>query len=270
MALFLNYQPVDTGRRFPDGTFSFRIKPESYGFGISHKAIIRWNYEGESECMALYYLVEHLRSNRVCSLTLQLPYLPNARMDRVHGEQDVFTLKHFAKFINSLLFDRVIVLDPHSNVAAALIDRIEISSPKGYIEGAIETIGDPGIALFYPDEGAMKRYSEMIDVPYGFGVKHRDWDTGKITGLEILGPAEMAGKNVLIVDDICSRGGTLYHSAKALADAGAKEIFCYVSHCENTILSGPLMDAPFIRHIYTTNSLFTGKHEKITAFDWSP
>lgn len=36
-------------------------------------------------------------------------------------------------------------------------------------------------------------------------------------------------RNVLIVDDICSRGGTFYHAANALKEAGAKNIYLYVT-----------------------------------------
>ena len=46
-----------------------------------------------------------------------MPYIPNARKDRAHREKDVFTLKYFANIINSLNFDNVYVLNPHSNVS---------------------------------------------------------------------------------------------------------------------------------------------------------
>lgn len=73
------------------------------------------------------------------------------------------------------------------------------------------------------------------------------------------------GKNVLIVDDICSKGGTFYHSAKALKAAGANDVYLYVTHCENTIFKGELINSDLIKHIYTTRSVFTLAHEKITV-----
>ena len=42
-----------------------------------------------------------------------MPYIPNARQDRVKGPEDVFTLKYFANVINALGFRTVTVLDPH-------------------------------------------------------------------------------------------------------------------------------------------------------------
>ena len=118
--------------------------------------------------------------------------------------------------------------------------------------------------MFYPDEGAMKRYSGMADKPYVFGMKKRDWATGQIKGLDVAGATEfIEGNRVLIVDDICSRGGTFYHSAKKLKELGAKEIYLYVSHCENTILEGEVLSSGLIEKVFTTDSLFTGKDERI-------
>ena len=49
--------------------------------------------------------------------------------------------------------------------------------------------------------------------------------------LVVAGATELIdGSRVLIVDDLCSRGGTFYHSAKKLKELGAKEIYLYISH----------------------------------------
>jgi ribose-phosphate pyrophosphokinase len=121
--------------------------------------------------------------------------------------------------------------------------------------------------VFYPDEGAMKRYSGAFPIPYAFGVKKRDWVTGQIQGLDAMGDVEgIKGKRVLIIDDICSKGGTFYHSAKKLRELGASEVYLYVTHCENTIFEGELLKTDLIDKIYTTNSIFTKEHEKIEVF----
>ena len=78
---------------------------------------------------------------------------------------------------------------------------------------------------------------------------------------------KVAGKDILIVDDICSKGGTFFYTAKALKDAGANRIFLYVTHCENTVLDGEMIKSGLIDKIYTTNSIFTKEHESIEVFD---
>jgi ribose-phosphate pyrophosphokinase len=105
-------------------------------------------------------------------------------------------------------------------------------------------------------------------MPYTFGMKKRDWETGKILGLDVIGDASLIkDKNILIVDDICSRGGTFYHSAKRLKELGANKIYLFVTHCENTILEGELLTSDLVEKVYTTNSIFTREHERIKVFN---
>ena len=200
---------------------------------------------------------------------LVMPYIPNARMDRAKNPEDVFTLKYFADLINSLNFMRVEVLDPHSSVSGALLDRISIVKPTEFIQKTIKRINKSNLMMFYPDEGAMKRYSEMSTLPYAFGVKRRDWKSGKILDLEILGETgRIDGSHVLMVDDICSRGGTFMHSAEALKELGAKKIYLFVTHCEDTILAGKVLTSGLIEKVYTTDSICKLDHERIEVMNY--
>lgn len=265
--ILLNGKPLDMTSRFPDGTFSLHVSPYE-ATNLAGTASIAWHYGGEEEMPALFYLTRHLKSSPVVKrIELFLPYCPNARLDRTHHDYEVFTLRYFAEFINRLGFDKVSVLDPHSNVTTALLDRCEVLSPEPYIRRAIKEICDPALFLFYPDEGAMKRYADMVKAPYGFGIKRRCWETGKIIGLDVVcDPERVKGKSVLIVDDICCRGGTFYHSAQELRKLGAGKIFVYCTHCEEAIFSGELLSGDLIEHVYTTNSIFHSDHGKITVF----
>ena len=254
-----------TLNHFPDGTFLIKeLAPET------EKVVVTWLYENNEEMVALYFLANHLKAKGVKNMELNMPYIPNARQDRVKAPEDVFTLKYFAQMINSLGFSKVTVLDAHSYVSEALIDNICVKTPKENVEKVLERISKEGeeLLLFYPDEGAMKRYSALCDKPYVFGMKKRDWTTGQIQGLEVLGQTELIeGSTVLIVDDICSRGGTFYHSAKALKALGAEKIYLYISHCENSILEGELLESGLIEKVFTTNSIFTKEHEKIEILE---
>ena len=265
--IYLNGKPVNIGH-FPDGT----ILMKEY-VGIDHEeersAKILWKFENNEELVALIFLTKHLKSHGVENVHLDMPYIPNARQDRVKSEEDVFTLKYFSEIINFIGFKSVTVLDPHSSVSEALIDNIVVKPPLNYINRVIGRIGDENLLMFYPDEGAMKRYSGMIDRPFAFGIKKRDWATGQIMGLEVSGMTELVKQSkVLIVDDLSSRGGTFYHSALKLKELGAKEIYLYISHCENTILEGEALKGDLIQRVFTTDSLFTADHEKIEVFDY--
>ena len=260
----INGKPVEIGS-FPDGTILMRQEPD-----ISYRANIEWHFENDREFLALIYLVKHLRRSGYGIINLRMPYIPNSRMDRVKYPEDVFTLKYFSELLNDLKLDSIEVLDPHSSVSEALIDNLDIESPREYIFQAIVRIkygfadGNDKLIMFYPDEGSMKRYFRMFNTPYAFGIKKRNWETGKIEGLDVAGAVDqIPGKDILIVDDICSRGGTFLHSAKKLKELGAKDIYLYVSHCENTILEGELLEGDLIKKVYTTDSIFTKSHEKV-------
>jgi ribose-phosphate pyrophosphokinase len=263
----INGKQIISGK-FPDGTLLIKEDvPKIYD--ESRRADILWKFENDEEIVTLMYLTRHLQSNGVTDVHLNMPYIPNARQDRVKTSEDVFTLKYFAELINSLNFKSVTVLDPHSYVSEALIDNIIIKTPKEYIEQVMDEINDDNLMLFYPDEGAMKRYSGMMDKPYAFGIKKRDWKTGKIQGLDVSGATELIeGNTVLIVDDICSKGGTFFFSAKKLKELGAGDIYLYISHCENTILSGEILDSGLIKKVFTTDSIFTEKDERIEVISY--
>ena len=199
---------------FPDHTLAIKMNPDMM-FDNRGSIMIQWLYEGDAELFTLICVKRHIDrhfSNQ--SVALDMPYIPHARMDRVKNSDDVFTLKYFCEVINSLNFTTVWVRDAHSNVSLALLENVHDVGVRGYI--SVASAMAKADALFFPDEGAMKRYSDKSEKPYAFGMKKRDWETGKILGLDIINAENIKDKNVLIVDDICSRGGTFYHSAKAL------------------------------------------------------
>ena len=252
---------VVTPTNFPDGT-----KLIKYGDDIAYTAGVTWYYESDEEMFTLYALTKHLQGlSSICSL--YMPYVPNARMDRTKSIEEVFTLKYFADFINSLNYNQVTILDPHSTVSEALFDRCFVKKPYYTIAEAVRK-SNPDV-IFFPDEGAMKRYDWVaVNKPRAFGIKNRNWETGEIKGLSIHGDIDaLKDAKVLIIDDICSKGGTFYHSAKALKEAGVASIDLYVTHCEHTIFEGELLKTDLINRIYTTNSIFHKEHEKIEVFE---
>ena len=252
---------IDTAlkiRHFPAGELSCEA-PEG------NPVAVEWHYESDEEIFQLYCLKRHYPSLR----SLFVPYLPHARMDRVKKDSDIFTLKYFSELINMMEWDNVIVMDVHSNVSEALIENIsnldvgayiaeagmEISRMRGYDEAPFAS---GKLHLVFPDEGAAKRYIPMMmqEVHYSYGHKMRTWGTNEITKYEIMSSEDLAGKDVLIIDDICSKGGTIYNCAKALKEKGVDKIYVYVTHLENNVWNGKLPDGGLIENIFTTDSIY--------------
>lgn len=253
--------------KFPDGSPQMLnlndlfLDPEEVAFTLF------WKFEALDEQIYLYNIVQHIRDNfPVVRMVLFMPYVPNARMDRQKdfiGE--VHTLKYFCRFINDLNFDKVYVMDPHSDVTPTLLNHVAICNPDAYIKDTIRMFR-PDV-LFFPDNGAFKRYGakDFGDIPRLYGEKVRDWKSGEILDYRIINPAHektqfTQNTRVLIIDDLCSYGGTFMAAASRLKQMGNPTVALYVTHCENSILKGNVLkpDSP-ISHVYTTDSHFSGE-----------
>lgn len=272
-------EEVVTINKFPDGTPRINLNQEAIvkrSYDGSDYILIDWLYQDNDELFYLMLIKKHLERHLTnVNYYLFMPYIPNARMDRVKEEDEVFTLKYFCDFINSLNFDSVYVLDAHSDVSVALLNNCSNNSPEKYITDAIEYIPEKNIVLYFPDAGAAKRYSDLFpEIRYSYGEKKRDWNTGKILGLEIRNNGiDLNGETVLMIDDIISYGGSLYYSANELKKSGADKIYAYATHTENSILDkekGTLiksLEDGTVERLYTTNSIFNGNHDKITVLE---
>ena len=233
--------------RFSDGTQKLVVNiVERVSQNYKDTITISWRFERESEVLTLYYLVnwfkDHFANPQIC---LKLYYVPYARMDRVECVEDVFTLKYFTSLINSLEFSRVEILDPHSRVSAALINRAMVFEPVQYIRETLRGIIKEGrtLTVLFPDRGAYERYlsPELRAVFKEFGItqllygeKVRDWKTSNIQNFTINTRGLRVIENVLIIDDIITTGGTIEECVKALDDIQATgSIFIYTTFLES-------------------------------------
>lgn len=282
----VNNQIVDV-QHFPDRTQLLKApqpKMAETPTGSKLQVVFTWKYENDEELVTIMFLSKHYRDNYpYAQQLLTMWYVPNARMDRVKKSDEVFTLKYFCQIINDLGFDMVTVLDPHSNVTPALLNHVDVESPKYVINRVVRGLDfHEKDYVYFPDEGAAKRYSDLFPVKRNIliGHKRRDWETGKIVGLEISGQegetfeyGHFGGCSVLMIDDIISYGGTLAYSADELKNLGFKHIYAYATHIENSILDeekGTLLkrlNDGTVEKIYTTNSTYKGQHDKIVVLN---
>lgn len=258
----LNGTVIEQGR-FPDGTLALNMDCSLID-AMMFEQHITWLYDGDDEMFTIMSLVDILKRNGF-KYILYMPYLPNARMDRIKSNNENFALKVFCNWLNSLGFAKVYVENVHSNVSNALVDNICDRLPEDDIN-FITSIYDFDV-VFFPDEGACKRYKDMrviknLGLPIAFGIKNRDWKTGEILGLDVVG-ADVKDKKVLIVDDICSKGFTFYFAGQKLRDLGASDVKLFISHCEDNIQNGEILKTDVISKVYTTDSICHIKNEKI-------
>lgn len=228
-----------------------------------------------NDFMLLAQLVEAVRHvTDIAFSHLELPWLPWARQDRHMVPGDSFALKVFARQLNALAFDKVIVLDPHSDAAAAAIDNMLAVAQQACLlqsETLREAVGTGRLMLVAPDAGALKKIDAVVKATgaaeYAILSKVRDVASGALTGFSLLA-GDVKGKDVLIVDDLCDAGGTFIGSAQVLREAGARSVRLYVTHgifskgIEHLLNNG--IDA-----VYTTTSLASAalRHPQLELID---
>ncbi|MEN4980244.1 ribose-phosphate diphosphokinase [Erwinia billingiae] len=248
----------DTGR-FPDGAVWAHLlpplRPQANVLTLRATAM-----QSMDDLMLVAQLLDAARQRYTLTLTtLELPWLPYARQDRNMRDGDSFALKVFAGFINQLGFDRVKVLDPHSDVAAGVLDRMMAIPQHRCLQHSRSLMSklEQGMMLIAPDAGALKKIHALAQQvgasDFGILAKHRDITSGRLSGFELL-KGEVAGRDVLIADDLCDAGGTFIGSAAVLRGAGARSVNLYVTHGLFTKGVDHLLSQG-IDHIWTTTSI---------------
>lgn len=247
--------------KFPNGETLFNHNSlEALTGWVPQRVFFRW--EDDRDFVKLAMLKDYLDSIGVEPDELLISYMPYSRMDRSENGSP-FTLKTITEFVNSLKFKEIYVVEPHSDVTCALLDN---ASPV-YINPNLLSVVKRAVDfqeqfdyIVFPDAGAQKRYAKSITTGHQLvGFKNRDFATGQIKSLDIVGNIHAVSlgdtSKAIIVDDLSSYGGTFIRTAKALRDKGVEEVFLLVAHAENSIFKGELFD--HIDMVFTTDSLLT-------------
>lgn len=258
--LTLDNQPVEIERGvFPDDAVWLRVMSKLPRFAQVMRIRVA-AMRDMNDFMLLAQLTDAVRHATDITVShLELAWLPWARQDRHMVNGDSFALKVFANQLNVLNFDKVFLLDPHSDAAAAAINNSVVIAQETCLmksETLRQAISTGKLTLVAPDAGALKKIHNVAKASgardYAILTKERDVATGNLTGFALVS-GDVAGKDVLIVDDLCDAGGTFIGSAQVLRDAGARSVSLYVTHgvfskgVENLLNNG--IDA-----IYTTTS----------------
>jgi ribose-phosphate pyrophosphokinase len=221
------------------------------------KVIITNRFINMNDLMKVAVAKDALERMGIESFDLVMPYIPYARQDRVNEPGESFTLKVFTDMLNSLKFDKVIVLDPHSDVAPALINNCVQRDNHQYVRMAYHSIPE-NAHLIIPDAGAVKKGHKLAsDISFLSTVqcdKIRDTKTGSLSGFQVYTPS-LYGRACLIVDDICDGGGTFMGLAYELKKHGAGPIYLFVTH--GIFSKGLEVLKEYFENIYCTNSFMT-------------
>jgi len=209
---------------FPDGECYTRIDEEK----LDDDVVIVQNTFPDSKLIEMLLLQDAAVKLGAKSITLVIPYFGYARQDKVFKPGEPESARIMCRLLDQVC-DRVITVDihkeavldnfthPHMDVKAAPIIAEYFKSKE------IDIVMSPDIGA----AGRAKIVGDCMGLPYDHLNKTR------LSGTEVRiqpATADVHGKNVLIVDDMISTGGTIIAATAALKEAGALKVYVACTH----------------------------------------
>jgi ribose-phosphate pyrophosphokinase len=266
---------------FPGGEVGVNINTGSLDAWNPQAANVKYidlfaKIQNSDQLMAMFLATDALR--RVypyAVIDLTIPYFPYARQDRVCNAGEALSVKVVATLINSMNYASVTVVDPHSPVLVAALDKVFVVEQSKAFQKVKQDWSKWTIVA--PDVGAIKKTEDFAKLVGAKDVlycnKKRNLADGKILGMTILNPEILTvGASLLVLDDICDGGRTFIEVANAIQLASPRvdgvmdySIELAVTHGIFSKGVGVLTDV--YDHVYTTDSLPQMAHSKLTVVE---
>lgn len=221
---------------FPDGELLPRV-PDAASTTLVYRSL----YQPNARILELLLSADAWRRNGARRLILVAPYLPYMRQDQIFRKGEPVSQSVLAGLLDKA-FDHIMTVDPHLHRTPdlqslfahagsthlfggdALVDRLRRRPvPEDTLVVGPDVESGPWVA----------RIAQPLNLHHTTLQKHRFDDRH----VELRAGPELnpAGRPVLLVDDICSTGGTLEQAVRLLKSRGADEITVFVTHA----LGGP-------------------------------
>lgn len=185
-----------------------------------------------NELMELLFLSDAARRASARSITAIVPYFSYAKGDKLDEPQSSIRAKVCADLLEVAGVDSLVMLDLHAPQIEGFF-RVPVDHLSGRavlaraLSGRLERP-----VVFSPDAGFVKdarKFAAMLEADIAIGDKIRRDHSENPDLLEIIG--DVAGRNIIIVDDFSITGNTLYKAAAQLKQLGAGQIIAAISHC---------------------------------------
>ena len=214
--------------------------------------------------MELLISLDALRRSSAGEITCIIPYFGYARQDRKALPRQPITAKLVASILEEAGANRVVTFDLHAAQIQGFFhcpvdDLTTVPMMGQYFRrknfDPLETV------VVSPDHGGVKRarnLAEMLECPIAIIDKRRP-RANVCEACNIIG--DVAGKNVIIVDDIIDTGGSLIAATNILRDSGAKDIYVCVSHGIFSHNAITRIEDSAIKEVVVTNTITIPQEE---------
>jgi ribose-phosphate pyrophosphokinase len=222
---------------FPDGERYLRLDlPSRFGLLGQHVVIVGATDSAES-LDEVYRLGCAVAKYGIRSLVLVVPYLGYSTMERAVRPGEVVTAKVIARQLSGIprasRGNWVLLMDLH---AAGIVYYFEgdtvalelYAEPK--VVAAIERLNLPDLCLASTDMGRAKwveAFANRLHAPVA--LIHKKRVSGSQTRVSAV-VGDVAGRNVVVFDDMIRTGGSLVQAAEAYLRAGANSVHAVATH----------------------------------------
>ncbi len=222
-------------KTFSDGEISVQIGESVRGKDIF--VIQPTCAPANSNLMELLILTDALKRSSANSITAVVPYFGYARQDRKAAPRVPISAKLVANMMQTAGIDRVVTMDLHAGQIQGFFD-----VPVDNLYGSLifldylkeKNLKNPIIAS--PDVGGVARarsFAKKLSLDLVIVDKRRE-EANKSEVMNIIG--DVAGKDVILIDDMIDTAGTIVKAAGAFKEQGAKSVSAF---CTHAVLSGP-------------------------------
>ena len=161
-----------------------------------------------------------------------MPYIGYARQDKQFLNGEVITMSAVAKMLQSVGAKKVIVVDIHSNIALNHF-KIPTENVSAIPELAkyFKKLNLKNPLVVSPDMGGYsrsKKFASLLKTDFIVLKKHRDRKTGRVSIQTA--KVDVQGKDLILVDDIISTGGSIIKAAQFLKKQKCKRVFVACTH----------------------------------------
>jgi ribose-phosphate pyrophosphokinase len=181
--------------------------------------------------MELLILIDALKRASAQSITAVIPYYAYARQDRKEKGRVPITARLVADLLQRVGVTRVLTVDLHTEQIQGFFDvPVDNLYARPLFAKVLKGLKLQQPVVVSPDIGSnrmARKFAEELKADIAIVDKRRN--SGR--SVEVYGLiGDVAGKEVILVDDICSTGSTLKTAAKVCKKAGAKRVLAVVTH----------------------------------------
>ena len=190
--------------------------------------------------MELLIMLDAFKRSSASRVTAVMPYYGYARQDKKDQPRVPITAKLVADLISAAGADRILTMDLHASQIQGFFDvPVDHLFAAPVLLDAIRGLEIPDLVIVSPDAGGVERARAIAKrLRAGLAIlDKRRTGPNEAEVMHVIG--EVAGRNVLIIDDIIDTAGTLTKAIAALRKEGAERILAAGVH---GVLSGPALD----------------------------